>query len=405
MKFIKVCFLSVMIISSMAIFSYGAPKDYATLSYVTSLQNKESPEYYGTVRITITGVVGTKTSSGLLDLAKVPDAYYYAGDFLGPNISLSYREDGGKELTVGGYATGEWDSWETTTVPNLTKAAEKIIDLAESGNCWKVDVKLIPVVEGATMKIELVDSPYLAYYQFHYPALTGTQPLLLTEVVRRKSFIMEMWTGDAAQTGTFKKIVDDDGTFRAYEFPVDHPDYTRGPIYVGEQEGAKAFYVVTEAEAKAMLGKTAPVPANTVTAIPTSSKVVVDGANVSFEAYNINGNNYFKLRDLAKVLSGSEKQFEVGWDSIANAIQLTSNKGYTTVGGELALSGNTQNRSGAATTSKLYVDGQIVNLTAYNIGNNNYFKLRDIGKTFNFGVEWNEQLQTIAIITANGYTE
>lgn len=216
---------------------------------------------------------------------------------------------------------------------------------------------------------------------------------------------MEMWTGDAAQTGTFKKIVDEDGTFRAYEFPVDHPDYTRGPIYVGEVEGAKAFYVVTEAEAKAMLGKTAPAATNTVTAIPTSSKVVVNGENVSFEAYNINGNNYFKLRDLAKVLSGSEKQFEVGWDSVANAIPLTSSKGYTTVGGELALSGNTQNRSAASTTSKLYVDGKAINLTAYNIGGNNYFKLRDVGKTFNFGVEWDGQLQTIAIITANSYKE
>lgn len=49
----------------------------------------------------------------------------------------------------------------------------------------------------------------------------------------------------------------------------------------------------------------------TVATKPTASKVSVNGKDVSFEAYNIEGNNYFKLRDLAKALTGSNKQFEV----------------------------------------------------------------------------------------------
>ena len=151
--------------------------------------------------------------------------------------------------------------------------------------------------------------------------------------------------------------------------------------------------------------KSAETEESIVTASLASSNVFVNGVLVGFEAYNIAGNNYFKLRDLAKVLSGSEKQFEVDWDSSANAIQLTSNKGYTTVGGELALSGNTQKRAAAATTSKLYKDGKAISLTAYNIGGNNYFKLRDVGKAFDFGVEWDGQLKTIAISTADDYTE
>jgi len=85
------------------------------------------------------------------------------------------------------------------------------------------------------------------------------------------------------------------------------------------------------------------------------------------------------------------------WGSVANAIQLTSNKSYTTVGGELALSGNTQNRSATATTSKLYVDGKAISLTAYNIGGNNYFKLRDVGKTFNFGIGYDNATKVITI--------
>jgi len=67
-----------------------------------------------------------------------------------------------------------------------------------------------------------------------------------------------------------------------------------------------------------------------VTAIPTASAVLVNGKNISFDAYNINDNNYFKLRDLAYILNGAQKQFEVGWDGANNAISITSGKPYTT---------------------------------------------------------------------------
>ena len=47
---------------------------------------------------------------------------------------------------------------------------------------------------------------------------------------------------------------------------------------------------------------------------PTNAKVLVNGEEVAFDAYTIDGSNYFKLRDLAFVLNGTEKQFEVGWE-------------------------------------------------------------------------------------------
>src|SRR5690606_13684686 len=60
----------------------------------------------------------------------------------------------------------------------------------------------------------------------------------------------------------------------------------------------------------------------TVLAVPTSSTVLVNGEEVAFDAYVINSNNYFKLRDLAHVVSGTEKQFEVSWDGANNTISL-----------------------------------------------------------------------------------
>lgn len=143
---------------------------------------------------------------------------------------------------------------------------------------------------------------------------------------------------------------------------------------------------------------------NLVKALATSSTVLVNGVNTSFEAYNINGNNYFKLRDLAKVVSGSEKQFEVGWDNENKVINLLTNKEYTSVGGELA-AGDGLAKEGKLNTSKIFKDGEEVELLAYNINENNYFKLRDIARSFNIGVTWDDASKTIGIDTSIGYSE
>jgi len=145
---------------------------------------------------------------------------------------------------------------------------------------------------------------------------------------------------------------------------------------------------------------TTPAPS---TATPTSSSVLVNGTTVSFDAYNINGNNYFKLRDLASVLSGTGKQFDVTWDAAVNTINLVSGQAYTPVGGEMASKGS-GNQTATLTTSTIYLNGAPVALTAYNIGGNNYFKLRDIGQALDFGVAWDGATNTITIDTSTGYT-
>lgn len=136
---------------------------------------------------------------------------------------------------------------------------------------------------------------------------------------------------------------------------------------------------------------------------PTNSKVLVNGKEVAFDAYTIDGSNYFKLRDLAYVLSGTEKQFEVGWDNASKTITLTSGQGYTANGSEMA-SKSAGSKAAAVSASKLLIDGKEVALTAYTIDGNNYFKLRDIGQAFDFGIGWDNASKTITIDTSAGYT-
>jgi hypothetical protein len=137
---------------------------------------------------------------------------------------------------------------------------------------------------------------------------------------------------------------------------------------------------------------------------PTASTVYVNGAAKAFEAYNIGGNNFFKLRDLAMVLSGSPKQFAVGYDNATAAISLTSGKPYTAVGGEL-VAGDGKSKTATPTASKIYLNGTELKLTVYNIGGNNFFKLRDLMKAIDVFVGYDSATSNITVDTSKSYVE
>lgn len=138
------------------------------------------------------------------------------------------------------------------------------------------------------------------------------------------------------------------------------------------------------------------------TAISTRSQISVDGASKNFEAYNIDGYNYFKLRDIAYVLNGTQKQFNTVWDEDKNAITLNLGTAYETAGEELS-GGNGKNKTAVSSSASVYIDGKKLDVEAYNIDGCNYFKLRDIAKAVDFAVVWNEQLQNIGIFSMFGY--
>lgn len=146
-----------------------------------------------------------------------------------------------------------------------------------------------------------------------------------------------------------------------------------------------------------------PTASDKVTATSTNSKVLVNKQSTDFEAYLINQNNYFKLRDIAKVVRGTDKQFEVNWDGTKKAINLVTGKAYTVVGGELAKGDGTA-KDGTLNTATIYKDGQVIQLTAYTIKGNNYFKLRDLCSAFDIGVTWDGTTNTVGIDTSIAYT-
>jgi len=69
------------------------------------------------------------------------------------------------------------------------------------------------------------------------------------------------------------------------------------------------------------LGATAVFAENGTDAAYASSAIDVDGTSVDIEGYNINGNNYFKLRDLGNIFD-----FSVGWDSVTGTITVNTSR-------------------------------------------------------------------------------
>ena len=63
--------------------------------------------------------------------------------------------------------------------------------------------------------------------------------------------------------------------------------------------------------------------AASVIASPSTHHITVDGVPVSVEAYNIDGNNYFQLRDLARLVG-----FNVTWDNTTRTVEIDTDAGY-----------------------------------------------------------------------------
>lgn len=75
-----------------------------------------------------------------------------------------------------------------------------------------------------------------------------------------------------------------------------------------------------------LFGGVSAIAANGMMATPSSQSLFVDGTKVDTEAYNINGSNYFKLRDVGQAVN-----FAVEYDEAANAIKVDTSKKYGAV--------------------------------------------------------------------------
>lgn len=132
---------------------------------------------------------------------------------------------------------------------------------------------------------------------------------------------------------------------------------------------------------------------------PSPQKLSVDGTDVDCDKYNIDGSNYFKLRDLAYLLSKSDSRFSVAFDAESNAVTVVPGGDYVPVGGELER-GKDLSKTAVASKQSVLINGEAVEgISVYNIGGNNYFKLRDLGSALGFTVAFDADANTAVVLS------
>lgn len=132
--------------------------------------------------------------------------------------------------------------------------------------------------------------------------------------------------------------------------------------------------------------------------VPSAHKVQVNGEAVNPQVYNIDGNNYFKLRDVAYLLNGTTSSFDVTWDSAKNAVNLLAGQSYTVVGDEMTVASTSSLRV-QQSTAKVLLDGSSVSIKGYNINGNNYYKIADVSAVMGFTAAFESTTQTVKITT------
>ena len=137
-------------------------------------------------------------------------------------------------------------------------------------------------------------------------------------------------------------------------------------------------------------------PAMAAKVVRSSQAIKVDGRSVSCEAYNIDDSNYFKLRDLAQLLSGTGSRFSVGYDEASRTVTVVTGEVYVPVGGELEM-GADKSSTAVRSTQTILVNGKKASLSAWTIGGNNYFKLRELGDALGFDVGYAEATRTVTV--------
>ena len=130
----------------------------------------------------------------------------------------------------------------------------------------------------------------------------------------------------------------------------------------------------------------------------SAQNVTLNGTDVEIQGYNIDGYNYFKLRDIASLLIDTPDEFNVDFDSDNNTVLAVKGGSYTKVDGDLAI-GEDNSSSCVASSQYVKVNDKYVSVQAYNIGGYNYLQLRDLGSALDFGVDDDADTNT-AVITA-----
>ena len=127
----------------------------------------------------------------------------------------------------------------------------------------------------------------------------------------------------------------------------------------------------------------------------STQKVKLDGKDVVIYGYNIDGYNYFKLRDVAAVLKDTKAKFGVEYKDAM--VTLTKGADYKVA--ETDQKEVKAMSKGMLTNDKVMVGDKALTATAYKVDDSNYYKLRDLGEALGFGVDYDKATNSVLLMS------
>ena len=134
----------------------------------------------------------------------------------------------------------------------------------------------------------------------------------------------------------------------------------------------------------------------TVDAVKNTKKVTLDGEEVMVGAYDVEGYNYLKLRDVAAILNTKKCQFNVGFDKPTKLITVELAKGYEKVEGDLAEIKDEKAKA-IVSVKKILVNGEEKEIKTALINEYNYMQLRDLASLVGLGVDYDKVNKVIML--------
>lgn len=134
----------------------------------------------------------------------------------------------------------------------------------------------------------------------------------------------------------------------------------------------------------------------TVDAVKNTKKVTLDGEEVKVGAYDVEGFNYLKLRDIAAILNGKKCQFDVGYDNETKVFSVELAKGYEKVEGDLAEIKDEKAKA-MVSVKKILVNGEEKEVKTALIDGYNYMQLRDLASLVGLGVKYDQVNKVIML--------
>lgn len=131
-------------------------------------------------------------------------------------------------------------------------------------------------------------------------------------------------------------------------------------------------------------------------AIGKNDGIKIDSLDVNVPAYVIEGENYFKIRDLAYALKDTKAKFKVDYDSEIGAVVVEPGEDYEPMDGDMEPIKNPKS-VGVRSNDKLVINGEKAKIKAYKIEGFNYFRLRDLGDIIGFGVDYDFENNKVVI--------